>query len=77
MVQKWNSILTTVYSIYSRGKCYIFQQKRSEILSNNRIHEHDGYSSSDEEINDKDSTQQNEEANQQNSIDGTVEESQA
>merc|ERR1719189_3521608 len=51
--------------------------KLSEILSNNRIHEHDGYSSSDEEINDKDSTQQNEEANQQNSIDGTVEESQA
>ena len=50
---------------------------RSEILSNNRIHEHDGYSSSDDEINDKDSTQQNEEANQQNSIDGTVEESQA
>jgi hypothetical protein len=28
VVQKWNSILTTVYSIYSRGKCYIFQQKR-------------------------------------------------
>ena len=55
--------------------CSLF---RSEILSNNRIHEHDGYSSSDEEINDKDSTQQNEEANnQQNSIDGTVEESQA
>ena len=55
--------------------CSLF---RSEILSNNRIHEHDGYSSSDDEINDKDSTQQNEEANnQQNSIDGTVEESQA
>merc|ERR1711981_663568 len=51
--------------------------KMSEILSNNRIHEHDGYSSSDDEIKDKDSTQQNEEANQQNSIDGTVEESQA
>ena len=54
--------------------CSLF---RSEILSNNRIHEHDGYSSSDDEINDKGSTQQNEEANQQNSIDGTVEESQA
>jgi hypothetical protein len=51
--------------------------KMSEILSNNRIHEHDGYSSSDDEINDKDSTHQNEGANQQNSIDGTVEESQA
>merc|ERR1712223_2136479 len=51
--------------------------KMSERLSSKPLHEHDSDSSSDEENNDRNTTQRNEDSVQQNSIDGTVEESQA
>ena len=50
---------------------------RSEMMSNKRINEGDNDSSSDEDNDDNNTTQQREDAVQQNSIDGTIEESQA
>merc|ERR1712038_1170183 len=51
--------------------------KMSERLSSKPLHEHDSDSSSDEENNDRNTTQRNEDSVQQNSIDGITEESQA
>ena len=47
------------------------------MLSNKRTCEGDSDTSSDEEVNDKITTQRHEDIGQQNSIDGTIEESQA
>ena len=46
-------------------------------MSSKPLHEHDSDSSSDEENNDRNTTQRNEDSVQQNSIDGITEESQA
>jgi len=56
---------------------YIPTNERSERLSSKPLHEHDSDSSSDEENNDRNTTQRNEDSVQQNSIDGITEESQA
>ena len=50
---------------------------RSELMSNKRINEGDNDSSSEEDNEDNNTTQQREDAVQKNSIDGTIEESQA
>ena len=50
---------------------------RSEMMTNKRTNEGDNGSSSDEDNDDNITTQQRENALQQNSIDGTIEESQA
>jgi len=51
--------------------------RMSDSLSSKPLHEHDSDSSSDEENNDRNTTQRNEDSVQQNSIDGITEESQA
>ena len=47
------------------------------MLSNKRICEGDSDASSDEDVNDKNTKQRHEDIGQHNSIDGTIEESQA
>lgn len=56
---------------------FFLTNERSELMSNKRINEGDNDSSSEEDNEDNNTTQQREDAVQQNSIDGTIEESQA
>lgn len=65
--------------MYIQGdKQFMSQKERSEMLSNKRICEGDSDVSSDEEVNDKiTTTQRHEDSGEHNSIDGTIEESQA
>ena len=63
----------TFYNITNKLCLFI----RSEMMSNKRINEGDNDSSSDDDNDDNNTTQQREDVVQQNSIDGTIEESQA